>query len=327
MKWIVVLAGVLAMQAAADTAHVDFDLGLIFPQKLGGMACEKVEKYNNEDLGYSLFYARGTEFQAEVSVLTMGRPEVAEGHEADGVKMIFQSVEMLMQKEQDGGVIENLKKRGSLVVPKKSPLKFSNTVFQYSEFQATDGATNSVPRFNSVYVTGAHNNFIKVQFRFDMAEGKAARLMADQLVKQLVLMLIAKNSEDDLILAACDAVVNNPADFGGRSAAQRVFAKSQTFGELNVYDALFVWPQNYSKPENADLLMAAYFAGMLQVVIPGDLAHGGEFEAFATMVQAYENMRTRDQIKAIPELEEWMKSPDKKALYQKLLVDFGYVAP
>ena len=125
MKWIVVWIGVLALQGAvADTAHVDFDLGLIFPQKLGGMACEKVEKYSNEDLGYSLFYARGTEFQAEVSVLTMGRPEVAEGHEAAGVKMIFQSVEMLMKKEQDDGVIENLKKRGSLVVPKKSPLKF-----------------------------------------------------------------------------------------------------------------------------------------------------------------------------------------------------------
>ena len=151
--------------------------------------------------------------------------------------------------------------------------------------------------------------------------------MADQLVKQLVLLLIAKNSEDELMLAACDAVVNNPADYSGRSAAQRVFTKSQTFGELNVYDSLFVWPQNYSKPENADLLLAAYFAGMLKVVISENLTHGGEFEAFVSMVQAYENMRARDQIKVIPELEEWMKAPDKKVIYQKLLVDFGYVAP
>ncbi|MDF7822887.1 hypothetical protein P4B35_02595 [Pontiellaceae bacterium B12227] len=327
MKWIIVLAGVLAMQAAADTAHVDFDLGLVFPQQLGGMACDTVENYDNDDLGYSVFYSRGTEFQVEVSVLTMGRPEIADGHKADGVQMMFQSVEMLMNKEQKGGIIENLKKRGSLVVPKKSPLQFANTVFQYSQIKDTDGASVSVPRFNSVYVTGAHNNFIKVQFRFDVAKGKEARVMADQLVKQLVLMLIAKNSEDDLILAACDALVNNPADFSGRSAAQRVFAKSQTFGELNIYDALFVWPQNYSKPKNADLLMAAYFAGMLKVVIPGELEHGGEFEAFVSMLKAYENMRTREQINAITELEEWMKNPDKKALYQKLLVDFGYVAP
>ena len=327
MKWIVVWAGVLAMQVVvADTAHVDFDLGVVFPQKLAGMGCDKVEKYNNEDLGYSLFYSNGTALQAEVSVLTMGRSEVADGHTADGVEMMVQSVEMLMKKEQEGGAIANLKKRGSLVVPKKSPLQFANRVFQYSEFQAADGITNAIPRINSVYVSGSHNNFIKVQFRFDVAKSKEARVMADQLVKQLVLSLIAKNSEDDLILAACDALVNNPSDYSGRSAAQRVFAKAQTFGELNVYDALFVWPQSYRKPKNADLLMAAYFAGMLQVVISENLAHGGEFEAFVAMVQAYSTMRAKDQITAIPKLDEWAKAADKKALYKRLLVEFEYVA-
>lgn len=328
MKWIGVLAGILVVQAAvADSAHVDFDLGLIFPQKLGGMPCDMLEKYNNEDLGYSLFYSLGEALSAEVSVLNMGRSEIPDGPSGDGVEMILQSVENLMSKKQEGGAISNFKKRGSLVVPKQSPLQFSNRVFQYSEVRVAGVTSNSVPRMNSVYVSGAKNNFIKVEFNFDVAKGKEARVMADQLVKQLVLLLIAENPEDDLILAACDAVIYNPGDYSGKAAAQRVFAKAQTMGDLNVYDAFFVWPQDYSKPENADLLMAAYFAGMLKVVIPRKLEHGGEFEAFAAMVQAYEAMRARDQIKAIPEFEEWVKAPDKKQLYQKLLVDFSYAAP
>ena len=178
-----------------------------------------------------------------------------------------------------------------------------------------------------MYVTGSHDNFIRVQFRFDVAKGKEARVASDQLVKQLVLMLIAEPSEDDLILAACDALVYNPGDYSGKAAAQRVFARAQTMGELNIYDALFVWPQDYSKPDNADLLISAYFAGTLKVVIPGKLESGGEFEAFCSMLEAYSAMRTRDQIVAIPQFEEWVKNPDKKVLYQKLLVELGYVAP
>ncbi|MEI6891502.1 MAG: hypothetical protein V5783_04935 [Pontiella sp.] len=327
MKWIVVWVGVLALHGAvADPAHVDFELGLIFPQQLGGMDCERVEKYNNEDLGYSLFYARGTAFQAEVSVLTMGRSEVANGYRADGVEMIIQGVEIFMTRAQEAGTIEKFKKRGSSVFPRKSPLQFDNQVFQYSEVREHNGVRNLVPYINSVYVSGAHNHFIKVQFRFEMVQGRDAQAMADRLIKQLVRLLIAQPSADDLILAACDAAVYNPADYSGKSAAQRVFDKSQTYGELNIYDAFFVWPQNYSKPKNADLLMAAYFAGMLKVVLPENLTHGGEFEAFASMVQAYENMRSRDQIAEIAEFEVWVKHPDKKRLYQKLLVDFGYVA-
>lgn len=326
MKWIVVFAGALAMQASAETAYVDFDLGMIFPQQLAGMACDSVEKYNNEDLGYSVFYSLGSEFQAEVSVLNMGRSEVDTGPAADGVDMIFRGMQMYLDKEQEGGAIEKLKKRGSLVVPRKSPLKFTNTVFQYSELQEQDGGTNSVARFNSVYVTGSHNHFIRVQYRFDMDKGKEARVMADQMVRQLVMLLIAKNSEDDLLLAACDAAVYNPADYGGSAAAQRVFAKSQSFGQLQVYDSFFVWPQDYSKPKNADLLTAAYFAGMLKVVIPQGLENGGAYEAFLSMMTSYENMRARDQIASIPQLEEWMKSADRQKLYHKLLVEFGYLA-
>ncbi|MDF7806945.1 hypothetical protein P4E94_05805 [Pontiellaceae bacterium B12219] len=328
MKWIGLWAMILAVPAVwAGSAHVDFDKQLIFPQELGGMTFEVSELYNNKALGYALLYTKDPDFACEVSVLNLGRSEIPDGCESDGIEVIFQGVEVQLQREQEEGTIADLKTRGTRVVPPTSPLQFKNRIFQFSEFREVDGKTNSIPRINSVYVTGSHNHFIRVQFRFDIAENRAAQAMADQLVKQLVLLLIAENSEDDLTLAACEALIYGPGDYSGMLAAQHVFAQAQEMGELNVYDSFFVWPQNYKKPENADLLVAAYFAGMLQVVIPEHLDSGGEYEAFDAMLTAYETMRARDQISAIAELDAWAKAPDRKAEYRKQLVEFGYVAP
>lgn len=314
----------VVLGASADTAFIDFNLGVVFPQKLAGMEYDRFVKYNEADFGYSLFYTRGESFSCEVSLLTMGRTEIPDGYQGDGVEMIFKSIDIEMERREKENEILNVKKRGGAVVPKKSPLQFSNKVFQYSEKR--DGIAQPVPRINSAYVTGKHNKFIKVQFHFDITENKAARVMADQLAKELVIALVTKKSEEDILLAACDAAINNPADYGGQLAAQHVFQKFQTMGNLNIYDALFVWPDGYSKPKNADFLTTAYFAGMLKVVVPQKLDQGGEFEAFEAMLQAYENMRSRDQIASISQLDEWCKAEDRKALYQKLLVELGYAA-
>ncbi len=327
MKWMGVSLCLLGCAAAwADSAFVDFDRGLIHPAELGGMPCERVEKYNDPSLGYTVFYQRGDTFSAEVSVLTYGRDAIETGAKADGIEMVFEAVEMLQERAEESGIIGKVSKRGATVVPSKGDLRFASRVYQFNVPRVGELGTNSVPRIASVYVTGAKNAFVKIEFRFDVAEGRAARAMADQLVKQQISMLRAEPSPDELLLAACDAAVYNPADHGGRAAAQRVFARARSMGELNIYDALFVWPRNYGKPENADLLVAAYFAGMLQVVLPAKAEAGGEYEAFAAMLTAYEAMRARDDIDSIPRLDEWLKAPDRAALYQSLLVEFGYAA-
>jgi hypothetical protein len=327
MKWIGLWAAIVAVPAVwAGSAHVDFDEQLIFPQELGGMAFDMSELYNNKALGYALLYTKDPDFACEVTVLNLGRPEIPDGCESDGIEVIFQGVETQLKREQENGEISDLKTRGTQTVPAKSPLQFKNRMFQFSELREEDGKTNGIPRLNSVYVTGSHNHFIRVQFRFDLAENRAGQAMADQMVKQLVLLLIAENSADDLTLAACDALIYDPGDYSGMLAAQHVFSRAQEMGNLNVYDSFFVWPQDYKKPENADLLAAAYFAGMLRVVIPQQQESGGEYEAFDAMLTAYETMRARDQITAITELDAWSKAPDRKAEYQKQLVEFGYAA-
>ena len=328
MKWSSIILSVFAVQLVmADAAFVDFDLGLVFPQQLGGMACETVENYIDEGMGYTVFYKRDDHFRAEISVYNFGRTTIETGHNVDGIGMLLQGVESELQRKKKDGLIGKVQKRGSLVVPKKSAIQFANTVFQYSELREVNGIEKQITCIQSIYLTAAHNNFVKVQFYFDVAQNKSARASAEQMIQQVVTMLKGDLSEDQLILAACDAVFYNPADYSGKSAAQRVGKKTMSMGELCIYDAFFVWPDGYGAPENSDLLKLAYFAGMLKVVIPQKLASGGECEAFVAMVKTYEVMRKRNQITAIAQLDEWAKVDDKKALYQKLLIEFGYVAP
>jgi hypothetical protein len=319
MKWLGAVICLISMQAVADTALVDFDQGLVFPQELAGMACCKVEKYTNEDLGYSLFYKRDGGFGAEVSVFTFGRDSIPDSCKIADLDVVFQGVESWQKRQEGGGLIANVRKRGGTEVPRSGDTRFANVVFQYSEPRAEEGMTNSVPCILSVYATAAHNRFFKIQFNFDASENRAARTMAEQLVEQMVDTVKSKHSEDELLLAACDALVNDPSGYGGRSAAQRIWAKAQAMGDLNIYTHLFVWPDDYRKPKNADLLVAAYLAGMLKVVVPQKLDAGGEKEAFIAMLRAYENMRTRNDIESIPQLDEWTKHPDKRALFDELL--------
>ncbi|MEE9368941.1 MAG: hypothetical protein V3V05_08750 [Pontiella sp.] len=320
MKWMAVLLCLSGIQPAmADSAFVDFDLGWIYPQKLGAMTFDRVEKYDTEALGYSIFYKKDGFYSAEVSVFNLGREAIADGYKAADVSMLFDSVETAHKKEEKEGQISSVRKRGAPEIPNKGDIRFANTIFQYLEPRVAEGNTKSIPRINSVYVTAAHNNFFKVQFRFDMANGKAATAMSKQLITQLIQTIKSVNTEEEVLIAACDALINNPSDYAGRIASRKIWAKAQAMGELNIYTHLFVWPEGYNKPKNADLLTMGYFAGMLKVVIPQGLESGGEPEGFAAMLQAYSNMRTREDIEVIPQLDEWAKHPDKKALFEELL--------
>ena len=320
MKIMAVLFTLLgAVSSFGDAAFIDFDLKLVFPQELGGLAFEHVEKYNNEAFGYTVFYESDDGLKAEATVYDLGQGTIPDGHEGKAVNLVFESVESLLEKRIEGEAIANVRKRGSTVVPKKGDIRFANTVFQYSE--PPDDPTK---RIQSVYVTGTHGNLLKLDFRFDMVEGKRATAVSQKMLLQLINMVQAEPAEQELLMAACDALIHDPAGYGGRTAAQRVLAKTQTLGGLNVHTRFFSWPDGYRKPKTADLLVAAYFAGMLKVVVPQQLEEGGEYEAFVALLQAYEAMRAKDQIEALPELDEWAKNPDKKALFEKFLEEGPY---
>ncbi|QBG48796.1 hypothetical protein EGM51_15820 [Verrucomicrobia bacterium S94] len=325
MKWTFLLAGLLFSPGVwAGAVFVDFDKELIFPQQIAGMSYAAFAKYENDNLGYSVVYTNGS-FRCAVSLLNMGRSAIPDGYRSDGVSMMLEAVETDLQRQVEEGRISKVRNRGGTVVPKKSPLQFANRVFQFMENRDAGIGRETVPRIQSVYITGSHNHFVKVEFGFDVAENQRARVTADQLLKELVLLLIAEPAEKELLLAACEIAIDDPAGYPGQTAAQRVYEKIQTMDELCFYDAFFVWPQErYRKPKNADFLTTAYFAGMLRAVLPEDLESGGEVEAFEAMLEAYENMRAREQITEIPQLEEWIRAADRRALYRKLLVEFGY---
>jgi hypothetical protein len=318
MRRVILLGFLLSagLSVGAETAFVDFEHGWLIPQKLGGLAYTAVEKYDNADLGYTVFYAQGDDFKATVTLYNLGREQIQDGYQGENISLVFDSVKGLLELKQKQTKISGLKTRGSTIVPKKGAVRFSSTVYQYME-----PALGGTQKIKSVYITGTHNNFLKLEFTFDLLEGKNARPIVNQMILQLIEMVQSKPSEQEILLACCDAFLYDPAGYGGRTAAQFLMGKAQTMEYLNVYTHLFVWPDGYRKPENADLLIAAYFAGMLQVVVPQQLESGGEQEAFVAMLETYTILRSKEQIKALPEFDEWVAAPDKKVLFDQLLID------
>jgi len=308
----------LAFSVNADPALVDFERGWIFPQDLGGLKYVISEKYEAADFGYRILYRIGEAFEAEINVYDLGQESIPNGCKGEGIDLVLKSVEQDLKLRQDHGEIENLKKLQTTVIPRKGTFRFATVVSSYKD-QNAEPAGN--PKLQATYVTGIRNQFIRLRFNFDRAKKGEAGKMANTMISQLTQIATARPGEEEILLASCSVFLNDPASYGGLTAAQHLLAKTKTMGNLNVYTHLFVWPTGYySKPKNSDLLIAAYFAGMLQVVVPQKLDEGGEFEAFSAMLDVYGILRAKEQINDIPKIGEWSKHPDRRALYDQLLI-------
>jgi len=308
----------LVFSASADSALVDFERKWIFPQDLGGLKYEISEKYEVADFGYRIIYRAGEAFEAEINVYDLGQESIPNGWEGEGIDMVLQSVEDDLQLRLKHGEIKNLKKLRTGVAPHKGTFKFATVVSSYEDAEAEPAGTK---KLQATYVTGIRNQFIRLRFTFDRPKNMQAQEMANKMISQLTKMATARPEEEEILLASCSAFLNDPASYGGLTAAQHLFAKTKTMGNLNVYTHLFVWPTGYySKPKNADLLIAGYFAGMLQVVVPQKLDEGGEVEAFSAMLDTYKILRSKEQISEIEKVEEWAKHSDRRALFDQLLI-------
>ena len=306
----------VAWSVGAKPAFLDYELQWIFPQKLGGLDFKKVEKYDEKRFGYSVFYQRDEAFKAEVSVYNLGFSTIPDGYKDPLIAERVQVLENQLKLKQKQEKIFAFKKKGKGVVPKKGSIQFSMAAFQY--LPAKDSKTKEV---QMIYVVARRNNFVKLLFTFDPTQGKKAKMAADQMVAQLIkIMQAPPPDEQTLLLASCEVFLNNPSDYSGRTAAQYFIKKAQDLDNINIYTHLFIWSDMYPKPPNTDLLVAAYFAGMIQVVVPQKLESGGEVEAFTAMLNTYKFLRAKDQILVMPKLDEWAATPDKKALFKKLLI-------
>lgn len=317
MKWIGgLLALGFALSANADSGFIDFERNWLFPDTLSGMKYQTVEKYNEDTLGYSIFYYdRETTFKAEVSVCNLGYDPIPDGFESKPINLVLKGVGSELDRRQKSRAIKRLKKRGSAVVPKEGNLRFASVVYEYVE---SDSSAKSMIR--SIYITGIQNCFIKIDLTFDKKFGANAKEREKEMLSQMAQMVSTTPDEKELLLASCSVFLKDPSSYGGRLSARYLMSKAQEMGNLNVYSNFFVWPTGYySKPKNSELLIAGYFAGMLQVVVPQNLDEGGEYEAFLAMLKTYETLHKNEQIKSIEEFDEWLTAPDKKVLFEKLL--------
>lgn len=313
LGWLLIWIGMGSAQAGE--AVIDFDRNWIFPQSLGGLDYVISEKYEVKDLGYRILYRSGEPFEAEVTLLDLGYESIPTGCKGAGVDVILQRTNETLALRTDRGEIEGVKKMTSRVVAKKGLLQFASVVFAYTALEEPEKK-----KLQATYVTGFKNTLIVLRFTFDREHASKATPMAHQMMLQLTQLATAEPSADRLLMASCSVFLNDPYSYGGLSSAQYLMAKATETGDLNVYPELFAWPTGYwGKPKNADLLVAAYFAGMLQVIVPQHLDEGGEVEGFSAMLDTYQTLRAKEQIKVIAQFDKWVQSSDRKALFEQIL--------
>lgn len=195
-------------------------------------------------------------------------------------------------------------------------LRFATVVSSYKDLELAD-----TEKLQATYVTAIEDQLIKLQLTFNRSERMKAQEAANKMMAQLTEIVRTQPAGNEILMASCSVFLNDPASYAGVTSANYLMDKASAMGNLNVYSHLFVWPTSYwSKPKNANLLIAAYFAGMLQVVVPQQLDEGGEFEAFVALLETYDKLRAKEQIDEITEIAEWAKHADKRALFDELLV-------
>jgi hypothetical protein len=287
---------------------VDAENGWIFPKTLGGLRFRTLEKYEEDNLDYKLVYQkRRSSCEVEVSVYKKG--------DAEEPDMILKRVEAQLEWRQQSGKIFQLKQRGEAPLPENCSAKIQSVIFEY---KARDYPKMSV--FKSVYAIVSKGRSVVVSLTFEQKDKEQGKEILNQLARDPLAFLEANPSKKELVLSACTVFEKKPASYQGLVAAQYIMAFAQQMDNLNVYTQFFVWPTGaYSKPENSDLLIAGYFAGMLQVVVAKELDCGGEYEAFVSMLNTYKTLKRKDQVDEIPELEKWIKAPDTQKLYNQLL--------
>jgi len=299
------------------TAFVDYDLQLAFPQKLGGLDFVKVEKYKMKERGYSLFYKKGSSFLIEVSIYNMGHNSIPDGCDGDLFKERFRGVENELDRMLKQEKILDLKKKGQTVITSKNSVPFLTTMFQY---KWNTNAVNQKIEMKAICVTGKKNNFIKTTFTFDFSQRSSAKKILAKTLDQLAEMLTKKMDDQAIFFASYEALFCDPASYAGRVAGQYMLQKVQTMDNINIYTHILVWRKMSSPPENSNLLLAGYFAGIFKAMMQKKSEEQIDISAFESMLDLYQIMRAKKEIESIEKLDKWSAVPDKKALFKRLLI-------
>jgi len=320
LSFLLALGFFLSLSAApldeTKTAFFDSDLQWAFPQKLGGLDYVMVEKYDEKEQGYKVFYKEGDAFKVEITIYNMGHATIPDGCKDPMHVERFKGVEYQLKRREKQGQILELKKRGTIFFPPKSTLQFVSTAFQYKLNKNPEDQKSVI---KIVYVTAQKNNFVKVVFLCDFAQRVEAQKRSGKMISQLIKMLQTKHDEKTSFLAFYESLLCDPTSYSGKIAAQYILDKVKKAKDLNTYTHLFVWTKMSTPPKNYELLLAGYFAGMFKGMMDEKGENAGDLQAFCTMLDVYKTMRKKDEIVEMPKLDEWAAVSDKKALFEKLL--------
>ena len=291
---------------------VDMEAELIFPMKLSGMITLEPHFYDNPDLGYSLRYAKDEWSKVDIYVYNLGLPEIPNGPNSEAVKKESRSVSRIISSMQDDDRYTNVKKLGKTTTPMSGKTRFIKESYQYTQ----DGSG----RLSESYITGYNNHFIKIRFTYAEKRRSEAKKVAKELLEGLVGLMESNHDEKTMALAAISVFLSDPSSKAARASIQGAvdYAIETEVFTISIPAEIFPWTGNEVEIENSELLITAYFAGVMSFIVPNELDRGGEVEGFTEMLTTYQALREKDEIQKISELDAWLLEDDKMALFHRI---------
>ena len=299
---------------------VDMKAGLVFPLKLSGWLCLDVHRYDDPELGYSLRYKKDEWNKIDIYVYDLGHSEISNGTDSEKVKKEARSVSRIINQLEQDDSYAGVRKLGKTIAPLSGRIRFIKEAYQYTELQHKS-AGDSGQRLSESYITGYNNHFVKVRFTYDVKQRAVAKKVAKDLVQGLIGIMQSDHDQKTMALAAIKVFGSDPLSDAGRLAMQGLieYAVETEDFTISIPDGIFPWIDKEKKVENAGLLFAGYFVGVMSYIIPRGLESGGEVEGFSEMIEIYRKLRDEEAIQKIPELEEWLTVEDTRALFRTLV--------
>lgn len=159
--------------------YVEPQSGMIFPERLGTLKRDEVQKYDKPELGVRIRYSGPASLKTDVYLYTAGLKDLGTGTGAAGVLSNFkESQDAILQMEKRGdyrSVTKISEKPVSFVTP-SGKLPALSACYEY--VQSNDvAAGNTGKRVSYLIVTAYHGLLFKIRFTFmetDRSAGEKA---------------------------------------------------------------------------------------------------------------------------------------------------------
>ncbi|HUS45606.1 MAG TPA: hypothetical protein VM219_06195 [Phycisphaerae bacterium] len=155
--------------------YVEPETGIVFPQRLGVLVLQGVQKYEEAGLGISVAYDCSDPIRVvvDIYIYDFGRKDIGTGVESEAVKQHFGEVQGHLHAMEERGRYKTVKKLSEESVSVQvgdKPLALLHAIFEYTNVPAPGSDAPERPVKSHILLTGFKDRFLKVRFTYPQAK-------------------------------------------------------------------------------------------------------------------------------------------------------------